>query len=523
VQRFAGVDWASEKHNVLVEDADGEQVLATTFAHDERGLRALCTTLLRLGVVLVAIERPDGLLIERLLDAGLRVMAIHPNQVAAARPRFRASGGKSDRFDAFVLCELARIDHHRFKVLVADGDDTKALRALSRAREDLVQTRVGLANLLRAELERSWPGAAVIFADVDSPIGLAFLERYPSPVAARGLGEKRLAAFLARHAYCGRKTPEQLLGKLRDAPAGRAGDAETEARRAIVLAVVAALRPIVAKISELTSEIAHRVRAHPDGHVFLSLFRDPNSVVCAAALLAEIGDCRARYPTADALAADAGMTPVAVESGKRKVATFRRGCDHRLRAATCTLADATRHWHPWAQDRYAAARAGHDHPRAIRTLGRAWIRVIWRCWQDCSAITNTKDDGTRGRRHFAPTVCLRRGGGTRHDRLVVRSQEQPPANSRDRLRGRERIASRVASGRALRRCHPPHISSGACRPARSWISGGWRCSPRSRAAAASRRRRRRCASRRRRCPSRCWPWPATPAWCCSSARLAACA
>jgi transposase len=381
--RYAGVDWASDKHDVLVEEAGGERVLATTFTHDERGLRALCNTLVRLGVVLVAIERPDGVLIERLLDVGLRVMAIHPNQVAAARPRFRTSGGKSDRFDAFVLCELARTDSHRFRVLVADSDDTKALRALSRAREDLVQTRVALANQLRAELERFWSGAAEIFAEIDSPIGLAFLARYPSPLDAAGLGQKRLATFLARHAYCGRKPAAELLGRLRDAPRGRAGDSETEARRAIVLALVAALRPIVSKIGELTREIAQRIHAHPDGHIFLSLFKDPKSVVCAAALLAEIGDCRARYRTAEALAADAGMTPVAVESGKRKVACFRHGCDHRLRAATCTLADATRHWHPWAQDRYATARArGQDHQRAIRTLGRAWIRVLWRCWQD---------------------------------------------------------------------------------------------------------------------------------------------
>jgi transposase len=108
VDRYAGVDWASEKHDVLVQDVGGQQVLAATFTHDERGLSALCATLARLQVVLVAIERPDGVLIERLLDAGLRVMAIHPNQVAAARPRFRASGGKSDGFDAFVFCELAR-------------------------------------------------------------------------------------------------------------------------------------------------------------------------------------------------------------------------------------------------------------------------------------------------------------------------------------------------------------------------------------------------------------------------------
>ena len=73
-----------------------------------------------LKVELVAIERPDGLLVERLLDAGLRVLALHPNQVAATRARFRAAGGKSDRFDAFVLCELARTDHHRFRVLEPD-------------------------------------------------------------------------------------------------------------------------------------------------------------------------------------------------------------------------------------------------------------------------------------------------------------------------------------------------------------------------------------------------------------------
>ena len=277
VERYAGVDWASEQHDVLVQDADGEQVLAATFNHDERGLTALCNTLVRLGVVLVAIERPDGLLIERLLDCGLRVIAIHPNQVAAARPRFRAAGGKSDGFDAFVLCELARTDHHRFRVLVCDSDDTKALRALSRAREDLVQTRVALANQLRAELERFWPAAALIFADVDSPIGLAFLQRYPSPNDARSLGEKRMAALLARHAYSGRRTPAQLLSKLRDAPQGRAGDAETEARRAIVLALVAALKPIVAKIGELTREIAHRVRAHPTATSFCRCSKIPTA------------------------------------------------------------------------------------------------------------------------------------------------------------------------------------------------------------------------------------------------------
>ena len=153
----AGIDWASEKHDVLVEDPAGKELLAATFAHDEDGVSALCATLVCFEVEVVAIERPDGLLVDRLLEAGVRVSALHPNQVKAARDRFRASGGKSDRFDRFVLCELARTDRHRFRLLEPDSDETKALRALTRTREDLVATRVALANQLRAELERFLP------------------------------------------------------------------------------------------------------------------------------------------------------------------------------------------------------------------------------------------------------------------------------------------------------------------------------------------------------------------------------
>ena len=89
--------------------------------------------------------------------------------------------------------ELARTDNHRFRVLEPDGDQTKALRALTRGREDLVGTRTALSNQLRAELERFWPGPLGLFTDLSSRISLAFLERYPSPADARGLGEARLA------------------------------------------------------------------------------------------------------------------------------------------------------------------------------------------------------------------------------------------------------------------------------------------------------------------------------------------
>jgi transposase len=247
-----------------------------------------------------------------------------------------------------VLCELARTDGHRFRVLEPDSDETKALGALTRTREDLVRTGVAVADRLRAELERFWPGPIGLFTDLDGQISLAFLERYPSPADARLLGEKRMRAFLKRRGDAGARKPARLV------------------HTQLVLCLVQTLRTLPAQIKTLEKQIAAAVRAHPDGEIFSSLFK--GSTITAAALLAEIGDCRARYPNRDALAGDAGQAAVAIESGKRKTACFRRGCNKRLRASFSRLADTTRHWHPSAQDLYATARArGHDHPRALAT------------------------------------------------------------------------------------------------------------------------------------------------------------
>ncbi len=388
---ISGIDWASDWHDVHVSDEQGHVLAAEQFAHDERGISALIELLLTHRVECCAIERPDGLLVGRLLTAGVAVLAIHPNQVKAARDRFRAAAGKNDRFDAMVLCELARTDRHRLPALAPSSDETLALRVLLRTRGDLVDARVALANQLRAHLQAFWPGAERIFAEIDSPIALAFLERYPSPTDARALGEKRLQGFLARHAYCGRRTPTELLTRLRNAPQAVIGEIESEARRAAVLSLISTLRPLVEQISQLTSQIAGAVATHPDGPIFQAFFRDPRSVITAAGLLAEIGDNRARYPTSDTLAADAGQCPVTIQSGKRTNATFRWACDKRLRNHLSVLADSTRHWHPWAHDLYQRARArGANHPHAIRILGRAWTRILWRCWQDHTPYDPTK-------------------------------------------------------------------------------------------------------------------------------------
>jgi transposase len=221
-----------------------------------------------------------------------------------------------------------------------------------------------------------------------------------------------MAAFLRAHHYTNRKTPAELLAHLRSAATGCAGEIETRTRRQIVLHLTRTLQIMVQQIAELEAEIAEALRARPDGEIFQSFFRSPNAVICAATLLGEIGNCRERYPHRDSIAADAGQAPVAVESGKRKTAKFRWACNKRLRNALGVLAHSTTRWNAWAADRYTAARArGHNHRRALRTLGRAWSRIIWSCWQ-----THTPYDPQRhtGLQHHI-TVTINTPSGPRPD------------------------------------------------------------------------------------------------------------
>src|SRR5256886_8615977 len=255
---WVGIDWASLAPAVCILDETGHIHWQGSVPHTAEGLAQLLGHLRRFrrrGLVRVALERPSGVLVDTLLEAGFEVVPIHPNALKATRPRYSAAGGKSDPGDAFILADLLRTDGHRFPALRPPSDETRALRALVRGRDDLVTQRVALANQLRALLERFWPGAAAIFVDVDSPIALAFLARYPTPHSAARLGEKRLAQFLGQHAYSGRRPVVELLARLRTAPASQVGEAEAEASGDLLRALVAVPTPLVGQLQQLSAAI----------------------------------------------------------------------------------------------------------------------------------------------------------------------------------------------------------------------------------------------------------------------------
>jgi transposase len=377
-----GIDWGSDAHRVCVLTNDGTVMHNRAVRHDRDGLAGLLKLLTSRAApdeVRIAIERPSGLLVDTLIDAGFTVVPIHPNAVKASRARYRAALTKSDREDAYLLADLLRTDGHRFRAVTPRSDEMRAIRRLARVRTDLVKQRVMLTNQLAALLQASWPGAEQLFADLHTPIALAFLERYPAPRDARGLGVKRMQAFLARNRYSGRRSARDLVAHLKTAPQSLERPIEAEASREAVLAMVAILKAVTARLKDVTSALEHTSADTAMGRLVLSFPRmGPKN---GAKLVAELGDEPARFLTRDHLAAEGGVVPVTRASGKRHAVAFRYACNKDLRNALTTFANNSRAASPWAQAIYEKARArGCRHPHATRILARAWSRVLYACW-----------------------------------------------------------------------------------------------------------------------------------------------
>jgi transposase len=184
-----------------------------------------------------------------------------------------------------------------------------------------------------------------------------------------------------------------LLARLKTAPVAAISPEQATGRAVCVQALLDAIQACHDRERELEAEIIERLEVHADQPIFTSLPKAGHGVR-AAALLSEIGDVRARFPDEEALAALAGVAPVTRASGKLRSVGFRWACDKKLRNAIIDFADDSRHASPWAASIYAQAlQRTRRHPQAVRILARAWIRVIWRIWQDHTTYDPTKHGG----------------------------------------------------------------------------------------------------------------------------------
>jgi transposase len=378
---FIGLDWGNSHHQICILDAAGRMVYQSKFAHDVAGTGELTERLGRHGPVHgIAIERSEGLLVETLQQQGHRLFCVSPKMSARARERYRLAPTKSDAFDAFVLADSLRHEHRHWRSLAVPSPLLAELRALTRDRERLIWNQRDVENQLRAIVLAFHPGVLHLFSSLDRDITLAFLRDYPTPAHAGRVGAARMAAFCARHGYSGRTQPELLVERLRtnllSASAG------TTAGKSFTAALfIDQLELLNAQLRAITKRIRERLAEHPDAAIFLSF--PGMGEVTAAIMLAEMGEDRTRFPTADVLLAETGTAPVTRSSGRSRHVSFRYAANKRMRHAIDWWAFVAVRENDWAHRAYQQARGrGQQHNRALRGIGARWTRPLWRCWQN---------------------------------------------------------------------------------------------------------------------------------------------
>ena len=155
MNKFCGIDWAEDHHDVAVVDAHGQLVIKRRIPDDADGFAELLGMLESVGdtsndPIPVAIETPRGLLVAALRATGRPVYAINPMAVARYRERHSVARKKSDHIDAMTLANILRTDAHMHRQLPADSDLVRSIAVLARAAQDAAWRRTRATQELRS-------------------------------------------------------------------------------------------------------------------------------------------------------------------------------------------------------------------------------------------------------------------------------------------------------------------------------------------------------------------------------------
>jgi transposase len=377
-----GVDWADQTHAVWVGDEHGAPVCARTVPHTADGFSDWSRWLYECqaaGIeVWAAIERPDGRVVEFLLDHGVTVYPINPKALDRARDRFRMSGSKSDPFDARVLAEFLRTDQGHLRPLQPNTEAAQELKLLTRDYHRVVRQQTRLLNQLTATLKEYYPQPLHVFEDVTTQLALDFLRTYPTPTALAALRPREWARFARGH----------RLGKARTAAVWEALQQPTipvpahvmRAKACLVQVLVAQLDTLVAAIARYQAEIDRFFAALPAAEWMNSLPVGQHGMMVPT-IWAELGDASDRWQSVHHLQAHAGMVPATERSGKQRLVRFRFACNTHLRYAVDRLAFCSLQRCEWARMAYQRQRKrGHRHHRALRAVGATWLKIIFQMW-----------------------------------------------------------------------------------------------------------------------------------------------
>jgi len=385
---YAGVDWASESHQVFLTDGAGRKIGEKIFKHSGEGLAEMAAWLLSASgaasssQIFVAIETPHGPVVETLIERGFMVHAINPKQMDRFRDRFTMAGAKDDSRDAEVMASALRTDPHCFRLLAALDPTVIELREWSRIASELGAERVRLTNRLREQLWRYYPAILEFESDLGAPWLLDLWELAPTPAKAARIREATVAKLLNR-CRIRRFDAAHVLDVLRK-PALQVAGGTVEAASAHIKTLIARIRLVNRQIKEanrrldaLTAKLIPEAGAgqHKQHDVEILASLPGVGRIVLATLLAEAWDGLKRRDYA-ALRSLTGVAPVTKKSGKSCIVVRRQACSNRL-------ADVMYHWARIAiqhdapsRAKYAALRGrGHSHGRALRSVADRLLNV----------------------------------------------------------------------------------------------------------------------------------------------------
>lgn len=380
ITHYAGLDWASDHHDLVAVDLQGKVVCQFRISHTAEGWKELSARLCELGTVAVAVETNQGFTIEQLLAAGVTVYPVNPKSAERYRERKAPGGVKNDQLDAWSLADALRLDGHGWKPLAEEDPLIAELRLITRDEVALIEQRTALVNQLIAALRDYYPAALEAFDDWTMAPAWAFIEKFPTPQLLAKAGKRAWEKFLHTHRLYRPETYERRLEIFARADQFTSSTAVTAAKSLLATTLTAMLGTLEMQLKLYRKRIEGLFAQHPDHDLFGSL---PGAAAkLAPRLLAELGSDRSRFENPQSLQCYAGTAPVTIQSGQMIKRTLRHACHQGLRATVHLWANTSRYTCAWAQAYYQTHRQkGKSHACALRCLGQRWLKILWKMWQ----------------------------------------------------------------------------------------------------------------------------------------------
>ncbi len=348
------------------------------------GYALLCSWLETWGSreqTLIGVEATGPLwepLYEHLTQAGYVVLLLNPRQTASWASSL-GRRAKTDGIDAQTLAHGVVAGVARASTL--PSETVQALRTLTRARREFIQSRTAARQRLHDELVTLFPEFVRFLptlpgrTDLGEPAVLALLNTSSSAQAVAQVPLDELATTLDR-VSSGRWGRDQAHA-LHELACRSTASARAVAARSLVARTLAhQLQELAVHISELEVAIADLLKDDAEGQRLPAI---PGiGPLTAATIRAELGDVT-RFQRVDAVVAYAGLDPRTRQSGaflgQKQLAKRGPGA---LRQALYLAAFVAARCVPEWRTRYDRLLArGHAKKEAYTMLARALLRVIY--------------------------------------------------------------------------------------------------------------------------------------------------